>query len=232
MLYDALNPVQELQSGSPNANLLTGLNIDEYFQRTDSSGAMDFLTDALGSTIGLTNSAGALATHYTYQPFGATMTNGTANANPYQFTGRENDGTGLYFYRARFYSTSYQRFVSQDPLEFGGDNPLLYAYVWQNPVNLRDSLGLICDPGTGMAIGGAVALGLTVGAAWLFPATILDPGIFQLTASLGSFAGRQAYMYFNPDCNPDPPPPNPDDPGPNPDNPAPGAPQPPNGPCA
>ncbi|MGB6553287.1 MAG: hypothetical protein WBE78_07340, partial [Candidatus Binataceae bacterium] len=86
LLYDALNPVQELQSGSPNANLLTGLNIDEYFQRTDSSGAMDFLTDALGSTIGLTNSAGALATHYTYQPFGATMTNGTANANPYQFT--------------------------------------------------------------------------------------------------------------------------------------------------
>lgn len=97
LLYDALNPVQELQSGSPSANLLTGLNIDEYFQRTDSSGAMDFLTDALGSTIGLTKSAGALATNYTYQPFGATTLSGTANANPYQFTGRENDGPGSTF---------------------------------------------------------------------------------------------------------------------------------------
>ena len=38
-LYDGLNPVQELQSGTPSANMLTGLGIDEYFQRTDASGA-------------------------------------------------------------------------------------------------------------------------------------------------------------------------------------------------
>ncbi len=46
---DGLNPVQELNgSGGVVANLLTGLNIDEYFERTDSSGAMSFLTDAPG----------------------------------------------------------------------------------------------------------------------------------------------------------------------------------------
>ncbi|MGC1679665.1 MAG: hypothetical protein WA740_19205, partial [Candidatus Binataceae bacterium] len=56
-LYDGLNPVQELQSGTPIANLLTGLNIDEFFTRSDSNGTMAFLSDALGSTIGLTNSA-------------------------------------------------------------------------------------------------------------------------------------------------------------------------------
>ena len=38
-LYDGLNPVQELQNGAPSANLITGLGIDEYFQRTDSAGA-------------------------------------------------------------------------------------------------------------------------------------------------------------------------------------------------
>ena len=74
-VYDGLNPVQELDGtnpGNPTTSLLTGLRIDEYFQRTDSNGAMAFLTDALGSTIGLTNSARSLATNYTYQPFGAT----------------------------------------------------------------------------------------------------------------------------------------------------------------
>ena len=61
-LYDGLNPVQELQSGSASANLLTGLNIDEYFQRTDSAGTRDLLTDALGSTWGLADSSGTLQT--------------------------------------------------------------------------------------------------------------------------------------------------------------------------
>ena len=115
-LYDGLNPLQELDGASPpnvTANLLTGLDIDEYFTRTDSSGTATFLSDALGSTIGLTNSSGAIATSYTYDPFGNVTDSGSANANPYQFTGRENDGTGLYFYRARYYSPTLQRFVSQ-----------------------------------------------------------------------------------------------------------------------
>ncbi len=41
------------------ANLLTGLGIDEYFTRSDARGTMAFLADALGSTVGLVNSAGA-----------------------------------------------------------------------------------------------------------------------------------------------------------------------------
>ena len=45
-LYDGLNPVQELNASNvATANLLTGLNIDEFFSRTDSSGARSFLTD-------------------------------------------------------------------------------------------------------------------------------------------------------------------------------------------
>jgi hypothetical protein len=105
-LYDGLNAVQELDGNTPpnpTANLLTGLNIDEYFTRTDSSGTATLLADALGSTIALTNPAGGIQTNYTYEPFGKVSVSGTSNANPYQFTGRENDGTGLYFYCARNY---------------------------------------------------------------------------------------------------------------------------------
>ena len=99
------------------------------------------MRDPLGSTIALTDSTGALNTQYTYQPFGATIASGPANANPYQFTGRENDGTGLYFYRARYYSPTYQRFVGQDPIEFAGGSPNLYGYALNNPVSFRDPSG-------------------------------------------------------------------------------------------
>jgi RHS repeat-associated protein len=148
-LYDGLNPVQEL-NGKHNAaaiaNLLTGLSVDEYFTRTDSSGTMAFLADALGSTVGLVGSGGSIATNYTYQPFGATTVGGSANGNSYQFTGRENDATGLYYYRARYYSPTYQRFIAQDPSGFGGGDVNAYDYVGANPMNSADPSGLQAVP--------------------------------------------------------------------------------------
>jgi RHS repeat-associated protein len=144
-LYDGLNPVQELQSGSPSANLLTGLGIDEYFQHTDSAGARDLLTDMLGSTLALTDATGTIQTSYTYEPFGNAAVSGAPNANPFQFTGRENDGTGLYYYRARYYSPSFQRFIGQDPLGFAGGDTNLYGYVRESPPNAIDATGLCGD---------------------------------------------------------------------------------------
>ena len=147
-LYDGLNPVQEIQSGAPSANLLTGLGVDEYFQRTDSAGARNYMTDILGSTLALTDSSGSTQTSYTYDPFGNTTLTGASSSNPYRFTGRETDGTGLYNFRARYYSPTLQRFISQDPLGFAGGDIDLYAYGSNNPVSLTDQLGLdayLCD---------------------------------------------------------------------------------------
>jgi len=124
------------------ANLLTGLRIDEYFSRTDSAGPATLLADALGSTLGLTDANGNLNTTYTYEPFGNVAISGAANSNSFQFTGRENDGTGLYFYRARYYSPMFQRFIAQDPMDFAGQNANLYAYAVNAPINLIDPLGL------------------------------------------------------------------------------------------
>jgi hypothetical protein len=39
------------------------------------------LRDALGSTIGLVNAAGTIATSYGYEPFGATAASGAASSN-------------------------------------------------------------------------------------------------------------------------------------------------------
>lgn len=141
-LYEGRNVVQELSGSTPTANILTG-GLDELFTRAESSATTSFLGDGVGNILGLTNSSGAVQTEYTYEPFGKSSTTGTANANPSQFTARENDGTGLYYYRARYYSPSLQRFISEDPIGYlGGQN--LYAYVNNDPFNYRDPLGL--DP--------------------------------------------------------------------------------------
>jgi RHS repeat-associated protein len=138
-LYDGVNPVQELSGGAPTANLLTGLGVDEYFQRTDANGPANFLTDALRSTIVLTGAAGNTVAQYTYDPYGNTTMTGSSS-NPYQYTGRENDGTGLYYYRARYYSPQLGRFISEDPTGFAsGVN--LYRYVANSPLNLTDATG-------------------------------------------------------------------------------------------
>jgi RHS repeat-associated protein len=87
--------------------------------RTDAAGPRSFLTDGLGSTLALTDSAGLVQNEYTYEPFGKTTTTGVASTNAFKYTGREDDGTGLYYYRARYYHPALQRFVSEDPIVLG-----------------------------------------------------------------------------------------------------------------
>jgi hypothetical protein len=50
--------------------------------------------------------------------------------------------TGLYYYRARYYSPTLQRFISQDPIGFGGGSPNLYQYALNAPTTWIDVLGL------------------------------------------------------------------------------------------
>jgi RHS repeat-associated protein len=138
-LYDAVNPVQELSGSTVTANLLTG-GVDEYFTRSDSTGTANFLSDGLGSTEVLTDNSGSTLAQYTYEPFGKTTTSGSS-ASSYQFTGRENDGTGLYFNRARYYSPTLQRFISEDPIGFNGGSTNVYSYSRNDPTNLRDPGG-------------------------------------------------------------------------------------------
>jgi RHS repeat-associated protein len=115
--------------------------VDERFTRTTASKSDNYLTDALGSTLALTDTTGAINTQYSYEAYGNTTQSGTTSDNAYQYTGRENDGTGLYYYRARYYDTQTSRFISQDPIGFGG-GVNQFAYVHGNPISLVDPLGL------------------------------------------------------------------------------------------
>jgi RHS repeat-associated protein len=70
----------------------------------------------------------------------ATTTGGSSNELGY--TGREDDGTELVYYRARYYHPTLQRFVSEDPIGFESGDTNLYAYVENNPLRYVDPLGL------------------------------------------------------------------------------------------
>jgi len=141
-VYDGPNPIQELSGTTGFANILASLGIDEYFTRTETTGTSVLLTDALGSTVALTDPAGTVRTQYAYEPFGATTTAGLASSNAFQFTGREHDSTGLYYYRARYFHPGLQRFIGEDPIGLEGGDFNLYAYVRNSPVNWVDPLGL------------------------------------------------------------------------------------------
>jgi RHS repeat-associated protein len=100
-----------------------------------------FLTDALGSLVATTDSAGGVQSEVTYEPFGATELSSAAPA--YRFTGREHDEPlYLYYYRARYYHTDLQRFISEDPSGFHDQEYNLFVYVANNPLGFVDPLGL------------------------------------------------------------------------------------------
>jgi RHS repeat-associated protein len=140
-VYDGAQAVAESRAGI-NATLLTGLGIDEAIARYAGAGNRTLLTDALGSVIAEARDDRTIAARREYTPYGQVANTGETSANDSQYTARENDGTGLYFYRARYYDAQLKRFVSQDPIGLsGGINT--YSYVSGNPVSKIDPLRLL-----------------------------------------------------------------------------------------
>jgi len=104
-----------------------------------------FHVNRQGSTVAMSNDAGVMAEGpYTYDAYGQGPTSAGV---PFKYTGRRLDPeTGLYYYRARYYSASLGRFLQTDPMGYG-DDMNMYAYVGGDPVNATDPSGeeAVCD---------------------------------------------------------------------------------------
>jgi len=69
----------------------------------------------------------------------------TSSGTPIRYTGRYLDAeTGLYFYRARFYSAKLGRFLQTDPIGTK-DDLNLYTYVGNDPLDRTDPTGKLPD---------------------------------------------------------------------------------------
>jgi RHS repeat-associated protein len=172
-LYEGAQALGEIRDGKLSHRLLTGLSLDETIARIainadgnkDAANSRLYLTDALNSVIAqLADDDNAnIQNSYAYSPYGQSQTVGPDSANnPNQYTSRENDNTGLYYYRARYYDPVLKRFVSSDPIGLaGGLNT--YSYVRGSPVIFADPNGLdVTISFNGSAASGAGHVGISV----------------------------------------------------------------------
>ncbi|MFC6092409.1 RHS repeat-associated core domain-containing protein [Saccharothrix lopnurensis] len=139
-VHDGANAVAELDAGGAVTAAQLAGGVDQWFARTAAGVTDTTLTDVIGSPIALGRGDGAVAATTAYDPFGTPVATGDRRGSDLAFTGRQDDGTGLMHYRARYYSPALQRFVSEDPIGIaGGTN--LYAYAANSPTNLTDPSG-------------------------------------------------------------------------------------------
>ncbi|WNF14428.1 ELWxxDGT repeat protein [Microcystis aeruginosa] len=222
--YDALgNRIASVKDGQRTEYLLdpTGLGdvVGEYSNgaiaryvhglglvgRFDGSNAASFYdTDAIGSVIGLSGSSGAYLNRYSYLPFGEDLSKTETVANPFEYVGQwgvMDEGNGLDFMRARFYTSQEGRFMNPDPIGInGGIN--LYQYSLNNPVSFIDPEGeyaqaaLVAPVAAGVGVTAAsIGAGLIVGgtpvlASPLLPLALLAGAAVAASVYYDDYANR------------------------------------------
>jgi RHS repeat-associated protein len=75
-----------------------------------------YFHDGVTSVTALADHTGAIQQTYEYSPFGRDRASTGSTPNRLKYTGREQDPSGLYYYRARYYDPETRRFLSEDPL--------------------------------------------------------------------------------------------------------------------
>ena len=129
-------------------NLTTGVVTTSYYLGGQLVAARENTTlryvhqDSLNSTSVMSTSTGTLDSSITFYPFGATRTGSVSTDK--KFTGQRLDGTGLYYYGARYYDATIGRFISADTVGINYNNPQTlnrYSYCSNNPLKYTDPTG-------------------------------------------------------------------------------------------
>jgi RHS repeat-associated protein len=198
--------------GALRAKYLRGAIIDEVvngylYDAAGNPGNYTFHHDQVTSVVALTGHTGSLDESTGYAPFGETLVGSPTTANALRYTGRERDpGTGLYYYRARYYDPAIGRFLSEDPLGFASGDVNFYAYVGNNPLGFNDPRGEALETAwdvVNVGIGGASLAGNLASGNYGWAAVDALGLAYDLTATAipflpgGASAGLRAFRAGN-----------------------------------
>lgn len=157
-LYDGTDLVGEYSSGGGlTRRYVHGPGIDEplvWYEGSGTGSKTWLYADHQGSIAATANSAGTSTATYSYGPYGEPN---AASGIRFRYTGQFwLQEIGLYYYKARFYSSTLGRFLQTDPIGYQSDLNL-YAYVGNDPVNFTDPTGEFL---LGALLGAGIDIGL------------------------------------------------------------------------
>ena len=135
-LDEAGNQAKTYTLGNEYAGHVSELNnsLDEY------KDASYYITDEQGSIRYILDQSGEVQNYYQYSAFGETIISEETIPNRLRYNAQaEDELTGLYYLRARYYAPNIGRFIQEDVIYNDGLN--LYAYCNSNPVMYSDPSG-------------------------------------------------------------------------------------------
>ena len=129
-LHDGVEEIGDYDSsGTLLRRYVHGPGVDEYLVMYVGSGTgvrQYYHANHQGSIIAMSDGSGTVVDHYSYDEYG---NSNDLTGNPFRYTGRRLDAeTGLYYYRARYYSPAIGRFLQTDPIGYG-DGLNWYGFV-------------------------------------------------------------------------------------------------------
>ncbi|MGH6846354.1 MAG: RHS repeat-associated core domain-containing protein, partial [Methylocella sp.] len=151
-------------TGTLVTRYVPGPAIDDSIAEVTAGMTRNFIhRDRQGSVILTSSDGGARASGpFAYDAYGNCFVAATgapcSGGLPYRFTGQRLDReTGLYYDRARYYSSALGRFPQSDPIGYTAD-PNLYTYVGNDPTDHTDPSGK-CLEDACVVEGGVVVVG-------------------------------------------------------------------------